>query len=119
MQQAARKYCDATKERHRHKAAVQALQHTSHLLVATATVEVAAPIIDRTCDLRTRVCSFIAEPDMSFTIAQPPVELCKTVASDKTALKLSISNQHASYMNTHGIAKEFILLLEHFIVVVN
>ncbi len=91
-----------------HKAAVRALQHTSRLPGATATADVAAPMTDRICDLKIRVCSFIAEHDLSFTIAQPLVDLCKKVAVDKNVLtKLSVSNQHASYMNTHGIAPEF------------
>lgn len=68
----------------------------------------------------------IIEHDLPFTITQPLVELCKTVASYKTAVsKLSVSNQHASNMKTLGIAKyfkglfsvQFNQLLEHFIVV--
>lgn len=71
--------------RRKHKAAIRALQQTSPLQGATATSEVAAPIIDRTWVLKIRIFSFIAEHDLSFTIAQPLVELCKRVASDKTA----------------------------------
>lgn len=54
------------------------------------------------------MCTFIAEHDLSFTISQPLVNLCKKLAEDKNALtRLSVSNQHASCVNTHGIAPEF------------
>ena len=54
------------------------------------------------------VCTFIAEHGLSFKISQPLVNLCKKIAEDRIALtKRFISNQHASYLNTHGITPEF------------
>ena len=38
----------------------------------------------------------------------PTVYLCEKLAIDKNvSAKLSVSNQHASYSNTHGLAPEF------------
>ena len=40
-------------------------------------------------------------------MSRPLVDLCKKLAQDKNALcKLTVSNQHASYLNTHGLAPE-------------
>ena len=91
-----------------HRAAVHALEHTTRLPGATTTADVPASTTDRVCDLKIRVCTFIAKHDLSFKISQPLINLCKKIAEDKIALtKLSISNQHASYLNTHGITPEF------------
>lgn len=66
-----------------HKATVLALQQVSRLPGATTTANVAAPMRDRTCDIKICVLTFIAEHDFSFTIAaQPLFDLCKTVAKD-------------------------------------
>ena len=43
-----------------HRAAVCALQHTTPLPGATTTADVPASITDRVCDLKIRVCTFIA-----------------------------------------------------------
>lgn len=91
-----------------HIASMRALSHTSNLPGATATVTTATSMTDRVCEQKIRVTAFIAEHDLSFTMARPLVELCKKLAEDKNALaKLSISNNHASYLNTHGLAPEF------------
>ncbi|KAI7805551.1 hypothetical protein IRJ41_010841 [Triplophysa rosa] len=84
-----------------HNAAVRALQYTSSLPGATSTTtEVHASMVDRV-----RICSFIAEHDLSFTVSQPLVNLMQSVVKDKSALsRLSISNAHASYLCTQGIA---------------
>lgn len=89
-----------------HNAAVRALQYTCSLPGATSTTtEVQASFADRVCDLKVRICSFIAEHDLSFTVAQPLVNLMQSVFKDKSALsRLSVSNAHASYLCTHGIA---------------
>lgn len=52
------------------------------------------------------MCAFLAEHNLSFTLAQTLVDLCKKVAGDKAALS-RMSNQLASYFNTHGITPEF------------
>ncbi|KAL7379553.1 hypothetical protein ABVT39_001232 [Epinephelus coioides] len=63
---------------------------------------------DHVCEQKIRVSSFIAEHDLFFTLAQPLVSLCKKLAEDKNTLtKLSVSNQHASYLSTHDVAPEF------------
>lgn len=50
----------------------------------------------------------LAEHDLLFTMARPLVNLCKKLAVDKNVLaKLSVSNNHASYLNTHCLAPEF------------
>ena len=96
-----------------HSASIRALHHTSRLPGATATADVPASMTDRVTDLKIRVCSFIAEFDLSFTIAQPLVTLCKKLAEDRPALAhLSVSRQHASYLLTHGISPEFKKLSE-------
>lgn len=53
----------------------------------TATAEVAAPKADWTCDLKICMWSFIAVHHLSFIIAQPLEEFCKTVACDEIAVK--------------------------------
>lgn len=91
-----------------HKATVRALQHTSRLPGATATAAIPPSMTDRVTDLKIRLCSFIAELDLSFNIAHPLVTLCKKLAEDRPALAhLSVSRQHASYLLTHGISPEF------------
>ncbi|KAL0149030.1 hypothetical protein M9458_055645, partial [Cirrhinus mrigala] len=91
-----------------HKATVRALQHTSRLPGATATADIPPSMTDHVTDLKIRLCSFIAELDLSFTIAHPLVTLCKKLAEDRPALAhLSVSRQHASYLLTHGISPEF------------
>ena len=89
-----------------HKANVRALRHTSSLPGATVTTtEVGPSMADRVCAQKVRICSFIAEHDLSLTISQPLVNLIRSVAEDQSALsRLSISNAHASYLCTHGIA---------------
>ena len=89
-----------------HQAAVRALQHTTVLPGATVTSEDARiSMTDRVCNQKVRICTFIAEHDLSFTIARPLVDLIRAVASDKNALsRLSVSNSHASYVCTHGIS---------------
>ncbi len=85
-----------------HLASVRALSHTSTLPGATATGTAAVSLTDRVCEQKIRIAAFIAEHDLSFTMARPLVELCKKLAEDKNALaKLSVSNNHASYLNTH------------------
>lgn len=75
---------------------------------ATVTADTPLSMTDRVCDLKICLCTFIAEHDLSFRILQPLVTLCRKLAEDKKALtSLSVSNQHASYMNTHGIALQF------------
>lgn len=83
MQLVAKKLFGVTKETPGIK---QLFARSNTQAVATATADVAAPMTDRVCDLKIRVCSFIAEHDLSFTIAQPLVDLCKKVAVDKNAL---------------------------------
>ncbi len=91
-----------------HQAAVRAIQHTSRLPGATATADIRPSMTDRVADLKIRLCSFIAEFDLSFTIAHPLVTLCQKLAEDKLALThLSVSRQHAGYLITHGILPEF------------
>lgn len=91
-----------------HKAAARSVQYTSRLPGASATADIPPSITDRMTDLKIRLCAFIAEHDLSFTVAQPLVALCKKVAEDGTALaQLSVSRQHASYLLTHGISPEF------------
>ncbi|KAL1250518.1 hypothetical protein QQF64_018314 [Cirrhinus molitorella] len=58
-----------------HKATVRALQHTSSLPEATAMADIPPSMADRVTDLKIRLCSFIAELDLSFTIAHPLVIL--------------------------------------------
>lgn len=91
-----------------HKASVRSLQHTSSLPGATTTTtEVRSSMADRVCAQKVRICSFIAENDLSLTISQPLVNLAKVLAEDQCALsRLSLSNSHASYMCTHGIAAQ-------------
>lgn len=58
------------------------------------------PHINRTGSYvnRYRFTAFIAEHDLSFTVALPLVELSKKLVEDKNALaNLSFSNNHASY----------------------
>ena len=75
--------------------------------VRFARADVPASMTDRGTDLKIRVCSFIAEFDLSFTIAQPLVTLCRKLAEDRPALAhLSVSRQHASCLLT-GISPEF------------
>lgn len=98
-----------------HKAAVHALQHATTLRGATVPAATSSSMTDRVCNQKIRVCTFIAEHDLSFPISQPRVSLFKKLAEGTTGLtKLSISNQHASYMNTHGIAPEFIFSIYLF-----
>ncbi|XP_026124635.1 uncharacterized protein LOC113106835 [Carassius auratus] len=89
-----------------HNAAVRALQYTCSLPGATSTTtEIHASMADRVCDVKVRICSFIAEHDLSFTVSQPLVNLMQSVVKDKSALsRLSMSNAHASYLCTHGIS---------------
>ena len=54
---------------------------------------------DRVADFKIRLCSFIAEFDLSFTIAHPLVTLCQRLAEDKLASVCL--RQHASYLITH------------------
>ncbi|KAK7933645.1 hypothetical protein WMY93_004541 [Mugilogobius chulae] len=59
-----------------HRAAVRSLAHTSSLPGASAaTTETQLSMADRVCDLKIRVCGFIAEHDLSLTLSQPLVEL--------------------------------------------
>ena len=59
-----------------HRAAF--LQHTTLLPGATtADVGLPASITDRVCDLKIRMCMFIAEHNLSFRLAQPLVNLCQ------------------------------------------
>lgn len=73
-----------------------AVQHTTRLPGAPASAD---SVTDPVCGLKIRMCMFIS---------QPLVHLCRELAEDKNALtRLSVSNQHVSYVNTHGIAPEF------------
>lgn len=92
-----------------HKAAVRSLQHTSRLPGASETTTNAhASMTDRVCNLKVRVCAFIAEHDLSLTMSQPLVDLVKSCAADRSALsRLSISNSHASYLCTYGLAARY------------
>ena len=91
-----------------HKAAARAVQHTTLLPGASATADIPPSMADRVTNLKVRLCSFIAEHDLSFTIAPLLVALCKKLAQDLAALShLAISRQHTSYLLTHGIAPEF------------
>ncbi|XP_062268267.1 uncharacterized protein LOC133974640 [Platichthys flesus] len=89
-----------------HKANVRALRHTSSLPgAAVTTTEVGPSMADRVCTQKVRICSFIAEHDLSLTISQPLVNLIRSVAEDQSTLsRLSLCNAHASYLCTHGIA---------------
>ncbi|XP_049334435.1 uncharacterized protein LOC125801679 [Astyanax mexicanus] len=91
-----------------HKAAARAVQYTTLLPGASATADIPPSMADRVSNLKIRLCTFIAEHDLSFTVAQPLVALCKKLAEDRAALShLSVSRQHTSYLLTHGIAPEF------------
>lgn len=68
-----------------HRAAVQALLYTCTLPGATSTANTPASFTDRVCEQKIRLCAFIAEHDLSFTISQPLVNLCKKLAEDKPA----------------------------------
>ncbi|XP_028292840.1 uncharacterized protein LOC114455661 [Gouania willdenowi] len=93
----------------KHKAAVRALKHTSSLPGAvTVTAEAPISMADRVCNQKVRICAFIAEHDLLFTLAQPLVKLVTAMAEDRSALsRLSMSNTHASYLSTHGIGAQF------------
>lgn len=57
---------------------------------------------DHVADLKIYVCSFVAEQDLSFTMAEPIVSLAKKLARNKIALThMSLSRQHASYYARH------------------
>lgn len=75
-----------------HNAAVCALQYTCSLPGATSTTtEVYASMADRVCDLKVRICSFVAEHDLPFTVSQPLVNLMQSFVKEKSALsRLSI-----------------------------
>lgn len=91
-----------------HRAIVRSLQHTTTLPGAETTATPLTSFTDRVCEQKLRLCAFISQHDLSFTISQPLVDLCKKLAEDKTALsKLSLSNQQVSYLNTHGLALQF------------
>lgn len=60
------------------------LQLTSCLPGATAT-DVGAPMSGRVCGLKIRVCSFIAEHDLSFTISHPLRDLCEKKKKRKSS----------------------------------
>lgn len=91
-----------------HKAAVRAIQYTSHLLGATAMADLLPSMTDRVTDLKICVCLSVAEHDLTFTMAEHIVSLAKKLAKDKIALThMSLSRQHASYLITYGISPEF------------
>lgn len=66
-----------------HKANVRVLQHTSSLPGATVTTTEVNPFMaDHVYVQKVRICSFIAEDDLSLTISQPPVNFILLVAED-------------------------------------
>ena len=52
-----------------HRAAARALKLTTTLPGATVTADTPLSMTDRVCDLEIRLCTFIAEHDLSFTIS--------------------------------------------------
>lgn len=85
------------------EASVRALCYVTMLTGAVATVSPAPSSMQgRVCNLKVRICTFIAEHHQSFTISPVLVKLCKTLSEDRTALsRLTVSNAQVRYRSTH------------------
>lgn len=88
-----------------HVAAVKAQQHTSTLPTAEPVIADAC-VSDRVTCAKLRICAFLAEHCLPFSLSPDLIDLVKTLASDQERCKkLSMCRKTATYTLTHGLAR--------------
>ena len=88
-----------------HQKQLASYKHTSTLPCAEAVYSRPCKT-DRVTDLKIRICAFIGEQTLPFSITEDLVDLIKECCKEPEALKmLHMSRMCATYTLTHGIAK--------------
>ena len=92
-----------------HVAAINSQQHTSTLPTAEPVIADAC-LSDRVTSAKLRICAFLAEHCLPFSLSPDLIDLVKTLGSDQESCKqLSMCRKTASYTLTHGLARSVIL----------
>lgn len=88
-----------------HVAAINSQQHTSTLPTAEPVIADAC-LSDRVTSAKLRICAFLAEHCLPFSLSPDLIDLIKTLGSDQESCKkLSMCRKTASYTLTHGLAR--------------